>query len=826
MRRRWSLLALLLLWGSPLAGDVNFPPTPVGTSTIKGGFSECFTPPGTDPAKCQGSGGVYLDKNLSPPFRVLNARVTHVDSSVSPVIWPNSGPVTSLLSGERITVDFEFAPTAPGQFSDRMVLGMLPTGAALSFDIEFHLFGTGVVVCTAIPSVAGAVPSGVPYVVSWNATTGGGGYEVQEATKPDFSDAVTLSEPSTSRTFQHTVTTPATFYYRVRPLTCAGSAGSFGPSAQIVVLPQQAPTSRDFDLIVPVGTTAQVSQDITFSGLPPGATFTVTTDKSYLTITPASGSVRSDGTVTVTVKGDPRNLPVGANTGTVILTVTPPGKGTPIANQTTTVSRPVSISLVTPVSPVAKGPPPNDALIVPAVAHLEGVVPFRSDVRITNADTSAATYLLSFTPQGTDGTTTGRQTTIVVQPDQTAALNDVLKDFFGFAQPTDQAGGVLDIRVISGSITKTFVSSRTFAATVAGTYGQFIPAVPLAKFLKAGAGSLTLTQVAQSEAFRTNIGLLEGLGAAVSGRLRVFLGGGQSLGEFPFSLRPFEFVQFSSFLASKGITAPDARIEVVVDSATGGVSTYASVLDNRTQDPLLVSPVQTNALSANRYVLPGMADFTSAFSNFHSDVRLYNASAAAVNATMTFYPQGNPSASTAKDVTIAPAEIKAYDNVLPTLFGITGTGGAIVVTTPANAPLIVSGRTYSNATGGGTFGQFIPAVTPAEGVGLGDPPLQVLQLEQSANFRSNLGLNELTGNPVTVEVAAVLPDSKVTPSTEVPLQANEFRQLGSVLASLNAGNTYNARITVRVTGGTGRVTAYGSVIDFLTSDPTYVPAQK
>jgi len=31
---------------------------------------------------------------------------------------------------------------------------------------------------------------------------------------------------------------------------------------------------------------------------------------------------------------------------------------------------------------------------------------------------------------------------------------------------------------------------------------------------------------------------------------------------------------------------------------------------------------------------------------------------------------------------------------------------------------------------------------------------------------------------------------------------------------------------VKVTSGSGRVTAYGSVVDNLTSDPTYVPAQK
>src|SRR5207245_10063858 len=218
--------------------------------------------------------------------------------------------------------------------------------------------------------------------------------------------------------------------------------------------------------------------------------------------------------------------------------------------------------------------------------------------------------------------------------------------------------------------------------------------VPVAKFLKAGAGALTLTQVSQSDAFRTNLGLVEGLGAAANGRLRVFGTSGQSLGEFPFSLKPFEFQQLGSFLASKGISAPDARIDVVVDSTTGGVTTYASVLDSKTNDPLAVSPVQTATLSANRYILPGMADFASAISNFHSDIRIYNASPSFVNATATFYPQGNGT-PIVKTVGINVAEIKVYNNVLPTLFGTSGNAsGSIVVTPLANTPLIVSGRTY------------------------------------------------------------------------------------------------------------------------------------
>jgi hypothetical protein len=59
----------------------------------------------------------------------------------------------------------------------------------------------------------------------------------------------------------------------------------------------------------------------------------------------------------------------------------------------------------------------------------------------------------------------------------------------------------------------------------------------------------------------------------------------------------------------------------------------------------------------------------------------------------------------------------------------------------------------------------------------------------------------------------------------VSLAANEFRQLNSVMKSLNLPATYNGRLSVRVVSGSGRLTAYASMVDNATQDPTYVPAQ-
>src|SRR6266568_731324 len=163
--------------------------------------------------------------------------------------------------------------------------------------------------CTAVPSAPGASTSGVPYFLDWNFTADGGPFEIQEATASDFSNAIPITEPSLPfHEFQHSVTAATTFFYRVRPVTCGGSPGTFGPSAQVVVLPQLPPNSRDFDIVVPIDATAPVLQTVTFTGLTPNVAFSASTDKPYLTVTPSSGTVGSNGTVTVTVHATPANL--------------------------------------------------------------------------------------------------------------------------------------------------------------------------------------------------------------------------------------------------------------------------------------------------------------------------------------------------------------------------------------------------------------------------------------------------------------------------------------------------------------------------------------
>jgi hypothetical protein len=701
-------------------------------------------------------------------------------------------------------------------------------------------------------SVPPTAPSATSYTVSWNGDAQlDTRYELQEATKADFSDAQTFTVTgATSRAFTHTATTDTRYYYRVHAAPiCGGDFGTYSVTQSILVTAPQPSTLPNYNLArSPCTSNCTITQPIFIPGINSagkdasavGETFSVASDKPFMTVSPASGPLPAEG-ATVTVSIDTSQLDVGSTQGSIIINRLPAaGKIGALSDPPPPLNVPVSVSVVAPVSPKPKDTnAPLNTLLIPAIAHADGIgTRFVSDVRLTNTSNQPINYQLTYTPANTDGTQSGKQANLTVSAGDTKALNDIVKDWYGSGTLGEPGLGSLEIRPLNTAGKDTtpsvsFVSvaaSRTYSVTSLGTFGQFIPALPLANFLaKSDVSKISLQQVSQSNAsggFRTNLGFVEGSGQPVNFVATLFDDGGTKLAERVYSLKPYESqqIKLDNFFNVNGVTLPnvaDGRVEVKVTSDTGRVSAYASVLDNTTTDPLLVFPVDPSKIASSRFVVPGVAEFDSSFSNFHTDMRIYNGGTSAVDVTLAFTGASVPT----KVRSIAAGQTLAIDNVLPTLWGITG-GGSVVATTDSDAQLVVTARTFSrDKTNGGTFGQFIPGVTAADAVGNGDRTLQIVQLEESPAFRTNLGLVEVTGNGATVELLAFTPDSKVAAKATIPLAAGQYLQQGQIFKSLGFSNVYNGRITARVIGGTGRVAAYGSVIDNRTTDPTYVPSQ-
>jgi uncharacterized repeat protein (TIGR01451 family) len=685
-----------------------------------------------------------------------------------------------------------------------------------------------------IPSVVALSTTGQTYTVAWTSSEGATLYELQESADAAFSAPTSTMLAGTSQTFTRNVQGPTPFFYRVRvAASCNPAIGAFSSTASIIVIPLPAIGSLNPNIPVPTGSTQPVTFPIHVNGVPGQSTsFVATVDKPWLAVTPGSGIMPPEG-LTFLISADPSTLTDGTWTGTVIIVFgTGVVGGKQALGTTPPTSIPVSISLTSPVTAGPFSTPASTALVIPSVGHLAGLgSQWQSDIRIANTSALFKTVQLIFNG-GSATSTAVKSTVIAVAAGATVALDDVVRNWYGVGATGDSSNGVLTVQPLDAagkpdvSINKsTVISSRTFNASAAGTLGQFIPAVPLANFISKAPGAvsiLALQQIAQSDTFRTNLGLVEAIGKPVNLLVSVFDGAGSKLLDLPAVLGAAQQLQLNAFLAGKGITLTNGHIEVSVTSGDGKATAYASVVDDRSTDPLLVSGFPLGGVGATRFVVPGVASLNTGAA-WKSDVRIFNGSVTPSTAHLTFYPIGFPSSSAFTDVTIQPGQVLALDDIVHAVFLNTNAAGALHVTTAVATPLIVTARTYDD-TPGGTLGQFVQAVTPADGVGSGDRSLQLLQMEDSPRYRTNLGIAEITGNPVTAEVTVVLPDSKVAPKVNIPLGPFESRQF-AIISSLGLGNVYNARISVRVIDGQGKVTAYGSVIDQKTQDPTFVPAQ-
>ncbi|HEX7832177.1 MAG TPA: hypothetical protein VF787_21150 [Thermoanaerobaculia bacterium] len=689
--------------------------------------------------------------------------------------------------------------------------------------------------------VVGQALSDTEYRVRWTPLPNVGLYEIQESTTLDFGSAQTFKTDDVSMAFDHEVTgTPVQYLYRVRGVSdCSDARGPYSDVVGVFVIAPRTNSSS-----TEIGSRSQIVQHLFLPGGPTPQPFSVRADKPWITVTPSAGTVPPEG-ITLAVKADPTVLALGTNTGTLQVSYASFAKG--VSTNASTAAIPISISLVTPVTPTGQGTPPPDALIFPVVGHAVGANNslFESDIRVTNLTANTMKYDVHFTPSGVDGTETGTSSTIELEPNATLALDDIVASLFGTGT-TSSAIGMLEVRPITTASTtngflssvtstalkqlQTVASSRTYNFTPNGTFGQYIPAIPFADFVgrlaeNGAANILSLQQVSQSTAYRSNFGFAEAAGEPVELQVRVYDTANTLLSTIGVSLKAREHRQINGMLAQAGINnLTDGRVEVQVTSGDGKVTAYVSAVDNNTNDPLLVNASLLGASTSNRYTVPGMAYINNGAAFWVSDLRVFNSGTSATPATLTFYPQGNPGAAVTREITVNPGEIKVLDNVIGNLFAQgNGAGGAITITTPQNTPLVTTARTY-NQTSNGTYGQFIPGVTPEQSAGLNDRALQILQLEQSSRIRTNIGLSETTGQPVTLEVSAIVPDSLATPVVSINLAANEFRQIS--LADFGFTDAvYNARVTVKVVGGTGKITAYGSAIDLVTQDPTYVPAQ-
>ncbi len=175
--------------------------------------------------------------------------------------------------------------------------------------------------------------------------------------------------------------------------------------------------------------------------------------------------------------------------------------------------------------------------------------------------------------------------------------------------------------------------------------------------------------------------------------------------------------------------------------------------------------------------------------------------------------------------TLDPGRTVAYVDILDSVFAFSG--AAALRVTPAEGKILVTSRTY-NQLDAGTYSQFVPAAPRLQAIGYGyDAHLIGLSHDPSLlqGFRTNVGLVSASPAPITLVVSFFTADAFRLGTVQVALQPFEFVQLDRAFEQVTPDAVTNGSVTVSTLTAGGKFFAYASVVDNITGDPNYVPAQ-
>ncbi|GBC79420.1 hypothetical protein HRbin09_00639 [bacterium HR09] len=211
---------------------------------------------------------------------------------------------------------------------------------------------------------------------------------------------------------------------------------------------------------------------------------------------------------------------------------------------------------------------------------------------------------------------------------------------------------------------------------------------------------------------------------------------------------------------------------------------------------------------------------------WYTTVWVYNPTSSPANVTFYFLKrQANPSPSSYTD-TIPPGDVKRYDDAVQFMFHESNFGALRIV---SNQKVLVSSRIYAQSSGEGlrdSKGQYFGGVPASFAIGAGEKT-RILGVRQSSSdrsasdFRFNVGVVETTGNSCTVTLRLVDETGAVVGSPRTwNLGAREQKQ--DNVWSLFGTSMPNHQVEIEVTGGSGKVIAFGSSIANGSDDPSTV----
>lgn len=461
-------------------------------------------------------------------------------------------------------------------------------------------------------------------------------------------------------------------------------------------------------------------------------------------------------------------------------------------------------------------PGPPSRAYVPAVAHAPGAegTAWRTDMAIVNLSGATTEVTLTFVPYE-GGAHTVRAAELA--HGEIREWRDVLVALFGVGTGESAKG---TIRLDADAAV--YATSRTYNETPSGTFGQYMPALAASDCLSVDEPGVVLL-LRDTDAFRSNLGLLNASTASCEAEVELIDGDGAALGPAKsWWVSAGRYWQQDSVFAAFGAANEDVAYARVTPRTPGcSMWAYGSVVDNASGDPTTVSVVSPGTLPTTFVAAVAHAP-GSGGTEWRTDLAVGNPGTLERTVAFTFVPYGG-GAPVVRTAAVPAGGARVWTDALVDLFGVSAaeaTKGTLQVS--SDVPLRVTSRTY-NDTGSDTYGQAIPALTRHDCLTGGDVGV-VPQLRKSADFRSNLGILNTGATDATVAIRLHGEDGTPIGSTLIhTVPAGQYWQRDDIFTGVGAAGRPLAYATVHLLTPEATVWGYGSVIDQATGDPTTVP---
>lgn len=242
---------------------------------------------------------------------------------------------------------------------------------------------------------------------------------------------------------------------------------------------------------------------------------------------------------------------------------------------------------------------------------------------------------------------------------------------------------------------------------------------------------------------------------------------------------------------------------------------------------ILAVLLSANALSAKEIFL---AVSGTANNVFFSDARVFNPTDHEITVQAYYLPRGNNSNAAAQPVsfTVPTRQMKIFDDVVATLLQRGDVGGIRFV---SNDDFVVTQRVYARLTPCAadkpdpcTLGQFVQGQDLTAAIKNG----VILQLKLNSGFRTNIGAANPNNVPANVTWRLYDKNNALIATSATPVVMPPYAVIGPT--ALNSSFFYNVPAGADLSDAwVGYVSdqpifAYGSVVDNLSTDQTYVPA--